>query len=144
MALRRVRGVSAFAARTWRGSSAVQFGFQRRYMGSISRTCLCGEVQATHVGSTVDLWGWVDSVRPSGSQLLFSTLKDYTGSVQLVFQDDLVPQIEQISEESVVWVRGHVRERPTGTENEKQDTGSHEVILTLYEPMRSTNSQFSV
>jgi aspartyl-tRNA synthetase len=102
----------------------------------ITRTCLCGHVSDPNEGQIIDLWGWVDSARPAGAQLLFMTLKDYSGRIQIVCEDkddgeaSIVPHLQEVSEESVLWVRGLVRARPGGASNDAQGaSGRFEVMV---------------
>lgn len=118
-----------------RSSSPFRFGSKRRFYSdqnpcysNITRSCLCGEINESYVDKQIDLWGWVDSVRPAGNQLLFTTLKDYSGSVQLLFEESNIQKIENITDESVIWVRGKTRERPKDAQKLDQGTsGKYEV-----------------
>ena len=105
-------------------------GFSEDQLQTITRTCYCGEIKEENVDKELDLWGWVDSNRATGNYLSFVTLRDYSGSIQLVFEDNLHQQIENTRIESVIWIRGLVRRRPDGLENTEQGTsGNYEVIL---------------
>jgi len=107
-------------------------GFSEDQVQNITRTCYCGEIKEDNVDKELDLWGWVDSNRATGNHLSFVTLRDYSGSIQLVFEDNLHQQIENTKIESVIWIRGLVRRRPNGLENTEQGTsGNYEVILLI-------------
>ena len=105
------------------------------------RTHLCGQVGREQHQRRVRLWGWVRSVRPSGKHLVFVTLRDYSGVVQLVVSDAaLVDAAAELRSESVVWVEGVVQHRPTGALNEQLSTGAVEVRVSLLRLLSSVPS----
>ena len=53
---------------------------------NIYRSIYCGEVDASYVGKEIRLAGWVNSIRNLGG-LLFITLRDETGIVQLISEE---------------------------------------------------------
>jgi len=87
--------------------------------GLLFRTVACGEVNEADAaaGREVVLTGWVHRRRDLG-QLIFVELRDYTGSVQVVFDPSVDPGVhreaEGLRQEFVVGVRGRVvpRESP--------------------------------
>jgi aspartyl-tRNA synthetase len=93
------------------------------------RSHYCGELNATHVGQEVELYGWVHRRRDHGG-VIFIDLRDREGLVQVVFDPDL-PQAfqraEQVRSEYVVHLGGQVRRRPAGTENPDLPTGEIEI-----------------
>ncbi|MFN2450457.1 MAG: aspartate--tRNA ligase [Candidatus Baltobacteraceae bacterium] len=88
----------------------------------------CGALRAADAGSIVELNGWVNRRRDHGG-LIFLDLRDRDGITQIVVdpQHASFKQAEQLRNEDVVRVRGTVRLRPAGTQNEKLLTGSVEV-----------------
>ena len=100
------------------------------------RTSSCGSLDASHVGNSVSLAGWVHSRRDHGN-LIFIDLRDRWGLVQLVFNPQTHSQAhtwaEKLRSEFVVCVQGKVRRRPTGTENPKIPTGEIEVDVETLE-----------
>ncbi len=99
------------------------------------RTHYCGELRTEHVGQTVSLCGWVARRREHGEHLAFVDLRDHTGLVQCVVDNEV-----DVRSEYVVRITGVVRPRPEGTVNDKLPTGEVEVgecaveILNVAEP----------
>ena len=99
------------------------------------RTHTCGELRSEHIGQTVSLCGWVAKRREHGEKLAFVDLRDFSGVVQCVVDNDV-----DVRSEWVVRVTGIVRARPTGTENSSLATGQVEVgecrveVLNTAEP----------
>lgn len=50
------------------------------------RDIYCGEVDSSYIGKNIRLAGWVNSIRNLGN-LVFITLRDETGIVQLISED---------------------------------------------------------
>jgi len=80
------------------------------------------------VGKTVTLQGWVDTKRDHG-KLTFIDLRDRTGKLQCVgFQ-----KMGELTTESVVELRGEVKERPERLVNAEQEFGAYELDVGKYE-----------
>lgn len=94
------------------------------------RSHYCGELNSSHIGQQVELYGWVHRRRDHGG-VIFVDLRDREGLVQVVYDPD-VPEVftlaEQVRSEYVLRVRGRVRPRPEGTENPELPTGQVEVL----------------
>ncbi|MGQ0561088.1 MAG: aspartate--tRNA ligase [Gemmatimonadota bacterium] len=95
------------------------------------RTHRAGELRAGHAGTRVVLAGWVHHRRDLGA-LIFITLRDRSGRVQLSFGPDWTPQpvfddARQLGGEFVIQVRGAVVERPANARNPEMTTGDVEV-----------------
>ncbi|MBO5354482.1 MAG: aspartate--tRNA ligase [Clostridia bacterium] len=88
------------------------------------RTHNCNELNKNHIGQTVTLCGWVETVRDHGG-VLFVDLRDHYGVTQIVFSDDKM--LAGISKETVVLIEGVVTERDAETVNQKIATGLVEV-----------------
>jgi aspartyl-tRNA synthetase len=88
------------------------------------RTHTCNELNGTHIGKTVTLAGWIDTVRDHGG-VLFVDLRDHYGITQIVLSDDSM--IAGIAKETVIAVEGVVTERDAETVNPKLATGAVEV-----------------
>ncbi len=107
-------------------------------MAMTKRTHMCGEIVTGEVGKQVVLKGWVQRARNLGG-LIFVSLRDRTGIVQVVFDSTVLPvDVFQLAEslrgEFVVEVRGEVRRRAPEAVNDKMKTGEVEVAaaaLTL-------------
>ena len=95
------------------------------------RTHQNGELRADHVGTTVILCGWVARRREHGEHLAFIDLRDHTGIVQCVVDNDV-----DVRSEFVVQVTGVVRARPDGTVNPNLPTGEIEVGECRVEVLR--------
>ena len=76
------------------------------------RSAVCGEVNESKVGQTVKLAGWADSRRDLGG-VIFVDLRDRSGKVQVVFNEEIVgsefPIAEKIRDEYVLNVEGVVQ-----------------------------------
>ena len=99
----------------------------------------CGDLRLSDADSEVTLAGWVGRRRDHGG-IIFLDLRDRSGVVQVVFNPDplagtgLSPESAQVAEELrqewVVQVKGHVRQRPAGSENPAMGTGDIEVMAS--------------
>ena len=107
------------------------------------RTISCGEVRKDHIGSRVELAGWVDRRRDHGN-LIFIDLRDREGLVQVVFNPETAPEqhavAERLRSEWVVQVGGLVRARPEGAENPKLATGAIEVAAETLEVLNESRT----
>ncbi len=95
----------------------------------MKRSHHCSELSKNDTGSTVQLCGWVDSVRDHGG-ILFVDLRDREGLTQIVLDPankQLESQFGSIKPESVIAVSGEVRERIGDTINARLATGAIEV-----------------
>ena len=97
-------------------------------MDNIYRNVYCGEVDASYEGKEIKLAGWIDTVRNLGS-LVFITLRDETGLVQLISEDI---EYSKLNRESTITMTGTVRRRTPDMVNKNMKTGEIEVeIKTL-------------
>jgi aspartyl-tRNA synthetase len=97
------------------------------------RTTSCNALRASHIGQTVTLAGWVNTVRDQGG-VVFVDLRDREGVTQVVFRSEEKLAEAAISQklraEDVVSITGTVAARLAGTENNKLATGAIEMIAT--------------
>ena len=96
------------------------------------RTNMCGEVRTSHIGETISICGWVASRREHGTQLAFVDLRDHTGVVQCVVDNDV-----DVRSEYVLRVTGVVRARLQGTVNANLPTGEIELGDCQVEVLRN-------
>ena len=95
----------------------------------MKRTHNCSELRESNSGETVQLSGWVDSVRDHGG-ILFVDLRDREGLTQVVLDplnESLSALFSKIKPESVLSVSGKVKDRIGETVNKQLDTGAIEV-----------------
>ena len=99
----------------------------------MERTHNCVELNAEHLDKEAALCGWVSSWRDHGG-VIFIDLRDRSGLVQVVFNPeenkDLHQQARDLRSEFVLQVKGKVRLRPAGTENNRLPTGKVEVMAS--------------
>jgi len=101
-------------------------------LGGWKRTQYCGQLRAEHAGQTVTLFGWVQRRRDLG-QLIFVTLRDREGLVQVIFDPETHKESHEkakaIRPEFVLGVKGVVRRRPEGQANAAMPTGEVEIVV---------------
>ena len=85
------------------------------------RTHTCGALREEHIGQTVVLSGWVDTIRDHGGVTFFD-LRDQFGITQIVLHEEF-----KTSKESVITVSGPVKKRDKETVNARIETGLVEV-----------------
>lgn len=94
------------------------------------RTHDAGLLSAKSIGTTVKLAGWVARRRDHGG-VAFIDLRDGTGSVQVVINDEKVAG--ELRAEWCVLITGKVAARPAGNENKEIATGEIEVVCDQLE-----------
>ncbi len=98
-------------------------------MQGLKRTHYCTELSAANVGETVTVTGWVQRRRNLG-QLLFVTLRDRSGLLQLAFGEEtdkaLFEKAETLRSEYVIAAVGTVRSRGEDA-NKTMKTGDIEI-----------------
>ncbi|MBQ2677173.1 MAG: aspartate--tRNA ligase [Clostridia bacterium] len=90
------------------------------------RTHFCNDIREEHISQTVQLAGWVESIRDHGG-VIFVDLRDYTGITQVVIHDESL--LQNVNRETVISVEGKVSKRDEETVNEKIATGKVELIV---------------
>ena len=96
------------------------------------RTHMCGELDIASVGKTVSLCGWVARRREHGEHLAFLDIRDHSGIMQCVVDNDV-----DVRSEYVIRVTGVVRARPEGTVNTSLTTGMVEIGDCVVEILNS-------
>lgn len=91
----------------------------------MNRTHTNGEFRLEHIGKTVTVLGWVAKRRNFGS-IVFMDLRDRTGIVQCVFNEELTDKVKDVRSEYILEVVGTVVERKD--KNLKLPTGEVEII----------------
>jgi len=90
------------------------------------RTHTCGELREHDSSKSVELAGWVHSIRLHGS-LAFIDLRDRYGITQLTINTEDIPEVKTLRREFVIQVKGIVRKKPEP--NKKLETGAIEVFV---------------
>jgi aspartyl-tRNA synthetase len=97
------------------------------------RTHHCSQLRKEDIGKKATLSGWVDSTRDHGG-VIFLDLRDRQGITQVVFRPEENAEVAQaahaLRNEDVIRVEGTVAARLAGTENEKLETGSIELVAS--------------
>ena len=93
-----------------------------------SRTHNCGELNKTHINSSVTLCGWVNSLRTHG-KIIFIDIRDRYGKTQIILdKKDLINKGNSLSNEDVISICGKVNSRTKNFINKNISTGEIEVI----------------
>ena len=103
-----------------------------RFITDLKRTHSCGQLTKAEIGAEVILYGWVNNRRDHGGAV-FIDLRDREGVTQVVFEEDVRPEVHdqagQLRLEYCVGVRGKVVSRG-GNVNPKLRTGEIEIHAT--------------
>jgi len=107
----------------------------------LKRTKYCGHISEEDLNKEVILNGWVHRIRNHGG-VIFIDLRDREGIVQCVVEEKDNPKVydlaDSLKSEYVVAIRGKVRRRPPGTENQKLKTGYYEVVIEELEILNTS------
>jgi len=97
------------------------------------RTHTCGELNTSHVGKSVILNGWVNTIRLHG-QVVFIDLRDRYGKTQIVFNSENYSGdfevVKKLSMEDVLSLSGNVQNRDKSSINVEMKTGEIEVAVS--------------
>jgi aspartyl-tRNA synthetase len=108
------------------------------------RTHYCGQLQASNIGETVTLFGWVDRRRDHG-YVIFIDLRDRSGVVQVVSDPERTPNSYAIAQdlrnEYVIKIVGRVTKRPDESLNPKLPTGEVEIYADEIEILNAVRKQ---
>jgi aspartyl-tRNA synthetase len=101
------------------------------FLGELRRTHSCGQLRSQDAGSRALLMGWVHRRRDLGG-VIFIHLRDRDGVTQVVFHEDVAPEVhakaEMLRSEYVVAIEGRVENRTPETVNPNIGTGTVEVV----------------
>src|SRR3989344_1479741 len=92
----------------------------------------CGELSKAEVGKSVELSGWVDTLRLTG-KISFLLLRDRTGIVQVFLDKVLTEKFQHIKAQSVVHITGVVHARPENQVKADMKTGEIEIAAASLE-----------
>ena len=94
------------------------------------RSHTCAELNASHVGETVRLAGWVHRIRDHGG-VLFIDLRDHYGITQVLCDPDspVFNEVEKVRSEWCIRIDGNVKARDADLVNPKIPTGEVEVFI---------------
>ena len=99
--------------------------FKEIKMQETYRSEYCNNVTKKLEGKSVRVAGWVATIRDHGG-ITFIDLRDQTGIVQVVVEDD--SKLKGVTRESVISVEGKVTSRGEGNTNPKLATGEIEIV----------------
>lgn len=105
---------------------------------NIFRTHHCSDIDATFVGQTVIVSGWVENIRDHGG-VLFLDLRDNTDKLQAVSNDDSL--FVGLAKESVVKLTGTIRKRSEDTINNNLKTGEVELLVEHLEVLGASEHE---
>ena len=101
-------------------------------LGDLRRTHMCGALRLSDAGKKVVLMGWCNRRRDLG-QIIFVDLRDRTGVMQVVFNNELNAAVHQKAEtlrnEFVIAAIGTVKRRDADTINPNIPTGEVELVV---------------
>lgn len=102
------------------------------------RDLYCGKVTEKDIDKEIKLAGWIANIRDHGG-VIFVDLRDETGYIQLVSNDDNM--FNGLTKESSVTVTGKVRKRNEDDYNDKITTGTIEVLVSSIEVLGSSPNE---
>jgi len=104
------------------------------------RSQTCADLNASHVGQTVRLSGWVHRVRDHGG-VLFIDLRDHYGMTQVLCDPDspVFSDLEKVRSEWVIRIDGEVKARAPELINPKIPTGEVEVFIRDLEVLNAAD-----
>ena len=102
------------------------------------RDLYCGKVTEKDIDKEIKLAGWIANIRDHGG-VIFVDLRDETGYIQLVSNDDNM--FNGLTKESSVTVTGKVRKRNEDDYNDKISTGTIEVLVSSIEVLGASPNE---
>ena len=113
----------------------MRFFYAKIELRMYKRSHTCGELRKSDIGLSVNLNGWVNTVRLHG-QVVFVDLRDRYGKTQVVFDTESFSgdfeAVKKLSMEDVLSIRGTISDRDETAINPNIDTGEIEVAVSEY------------
>lgn len=107
----------------------------------LKRTHTCGELRKENINESVNLNGWVNTVRLHG-QVIFIDLRDRYGKTQIIFNSDDYSgdfeAVKKLSMEDVLSIKGTVQARRENAVNPNMSTGEIELMVETMELLSET------
>ena len=107
--------------------------FTLDFLGELRRTHSCGALRASDQGKNALLMGWVHRRRDHGG-VIFVDLRDREGITQVVFHEDVGPEVheraEEVRPEYVIAVEGKIEPRGAAAVNPNLATGEIELVAS--------------
>ena len=94
------------------------------------RNSYCGTITESDIEKKLTLSGWIENIRDHGG-IIFLDLRDETGTIQLISNDD--DMFQGFTKESTVTVTGTVRKRAEEDYNPNLKTGTIELLVNKIE-----------
>lgn len=91
------------------------------------RNSYCGTITEADIDKNLTISGWIENIRDHGG-IIFLDLRDETGTIQLVSNDDSM--FNGYTKESTVTVTGTIRKRKEEDYNANLKTGTIEFLVT--------------
>ena len=90
------------------------------------RNSYCGTITESDMNKSITLSGWIENIRDHGG-IIFLDLRDETGIIQLVSNDDSI--FHGFTKESTITVKGIIRKRAEEDYNANLKTGTIELLV---------------
>ena len=91
------------------------------------RNSYCGTITEEDIDKNLTISGWIENIRDHGG-IIFLDLRDETGTIQLVSNDDSM--FNGLTKESTVTVKGTIRKRKEEDYNPNLKTGTIEFLVS--------------
>ncbi len=98
----------------------------------------CNSLTIKDVEKKVSLYGWCRYIRDHGGKL-FIDLADRYGTLQLVFEGNILKEAEKLGKEYVIFVSGTVKLRDNDTIDNTNPTGKIELFVEKFDLINKSN-----
>ena len=99
------------------------------------RTILIKDIDSTFIGKEITVSGWIQNIRDHGG-ILFLDLRDNSGILQTVSNDDNL--FKGLARESVITLKGIIRQRSEETYNQNIESGKIELLVNKLDVLSSS------